>query len=178
MYGRQSAPRGRTATESSLSLASAHAFKLLGLRSHSRMELETKLRKKGFEEAHIAGSIERLIELNLINDRTFAEEFMRSRSRMKPAGRIKLKMELRKRGVEDAIIDEILKRHDSTGACLDAAEKKLRAIGGSPGTREKEKLVRFLLGRGFMWGEIREALETLMPGNGGRSPLTENEEES
>ncbi|ABB23294.1 recombination regulator RecX [Pelodictyon luteolum] len=177
MYSRRNAPRGQAALESSQSLASAHAFKLLGLRSHSQMELETKLKKKGFEGAHIAGAIERLKELKLIDDRAFAEEFLRSRSRMKQAGRMKLRMELRKRGISDAIIDVLLKSHDTSAPCLEAAKKKMRALGSSPGVREKEKLVRFLQGRGFMWEEIRETLQVLMPGSGGRSPLPDNEEE-
>lgn len=180
MPARERPPREKVgrAGESTAALALAHAFRLLGLRSHSRRELEEKLHTKGFEPQHAAEALGRLGELGLLDDRAFALEFIRSRSRRKPAGRLKLRAELRRRGIGEPLIDELLRDYDAKGPCLQAAEKKLRTLGPSPGQKEKEKLTRFLSGRGFVWEEIREALEELWnKDDGGRSPLREEGED-
>ncbi|TCD47578.1 recombination regulator RecX [Chlorobium sp. N1] len=158
--------KGRTSFQSTPEQALAHAFKLLGLRSHSRRELGEKLQRKGFEETHTARALERLMKLGLLDDRAFGLEFLQSRSRQKPAGRLKLQMELQKHGLERDLVDELLRDYDAKGPCLRAAEKKLRTLGSAPGPKEREKLIRFLSGRGFMWEEIREALNELLTENG------------
>lgn len=144
--------------------AFAFALKLLGMRSHSRDELERKLRQKGFNEDISAPVIAKLAAKGLLDDRKFAIELLESRAKRKPSGKLKLGAELRKKGVAESVIDELLGEVDSNELCMKAAEKKFSALHGNSSAARKKKLESFLRNRGFAWHEIREALERLFPG--------------
>lgn len=138
--------------------AIAFALKLLGLRSHSREELERKLLKKGYTQESIEPVLEKLTKQGLLDDRMFSMELIRSKSRQKPAGRVKMRAELRKRGVSETIIGELLKEYDSGELCHRAAEKKFGSLRGVTETEKKKKLEIFLHNRGFEWQEIQVVL--------------------
>ncbi|MEI8031916.1 MAG: recombination regulator RecX [Chlorobiaceae bacterium] len=141
--------------------ALALAFKLLGLRSHSRDELEQKLTRKGCEPSGIVRAMERLTELGVLNDRAFAMEVISSRSRRKPSGMPAMRYLLRKKGVNDSVADELLRDYDSSELCLQAAAKKILVLRGKSAEERKRKLERFLHSRGFEWQEIQKALKLL-----------------
>ncbi len=143
--------------------AFALALKLLGIRSHSRLELERKLRGKGFDEAVTAQTIEKLSGKGLLDDREFGLEFIASRAKRKPAGKIRLVADLRKKGLSETVIGEVVGEIDSGPLCMQAAEKKCATLRG-PEAARKKKLETFLRNRGFSWPEIREALERFFPG--------------
>ncbi|MEI7825203.1 MAG: recombination regulator RecX [Chlorobiaceae bacterium] len=148
-------------TDSNTPSAMAFALKLLGLRNHSNKELERKLRKKGYETESIEPVLEKLTQQGVLDDRVFAMELIRSRSRRKPAGKLKIGMELRKRGVSEAIIGELLKEYDSTELCYRAAEKKVASLHNATDAERKRKLEVFLNNRGFEWQEIQTVLKQL-----------------
>ena len=137
------------------------ALKLLGMRSHSRKELERKLLKKGYGAESIEPVLEKLTQQGVLDDRMFALELIRSRSRRKPAGKLKLGVELRKKGVSDAIIGDILKEFNSQELCCRAAEKKIGSLHETTEAGQKKKLEVFLYNRGFEWLEIQTALRQL-----------------
>ena len=144
--------------DNTTSHAMSFALKLLGLRSHSREELERKLLKKGYTTESIEPVMEKLTKKGVLNDRMFSMELIRSKSRQKPAGKIKMRAELRKRGVSDTIIDELLKEYESGALCQRAAEKKFGSLHGVTETEKKKKLEIFLHNRGFEWQEIQMEL--------------------
>ncbi len=136
----------------------AFALKLLGLRSHSRQELERKLLKKGYTTESIEPTLEKLTKRGVLNDRIFGMELIRSKSRQRPAGKIRMRAELRKRGISDEIIEQLLKEYHSEELCMRAAEKKIGSLHGATETDRKQKLEVFLHNRGFEWPEIQAAL--------------------
>ncbi len=138
-----------------------YALKLLGLRNHSRRELEQKLLKKGYDAGSIDETMEKLANRGVLDDRAFGMELIRSRSRRKPAGKLKIAAELRKKGVAEAIIDELLKEYDCAALCLRAAEKKIRSLHEATEAGRKRKLEVFLCNRGFAWPEIQGAIRQL-----------------
>ena len=143
----------------------AFALKLLGLRNHSQKELERKLLKKGYTPESIEPVLERLVTMGVLDDRNFAMELIRSRSRRRPSGKLKTGAELRKKGVSDAIISELLKEYDSAGLCYRAAEKKVASLHEATEAGNRRKLEVFLNNRGFEWQEIKSALRLLvLPG--------------
>lgn len=150
--------------ENTLESAMIFALKLLGIRNHSQEELRRKLRKKGFDRDCIDQVLDRLASRGIIDDTSFGSELIRSHSRRKPSGILKLRAELLKRGVSDSIADELLKNFDSVELCMKAAEKKAASLGGLSVAARKKKLETFLRNRGFGWQEIKEALERFFPG--------------
>jgi regulatory protein len=142
--------------------AMAFALKLLGLRNHSRKELERKLIKKGYGAENIEPVLEKLANRGVLDDRVFAMELVKSRSRRKPAGKLKTGAELRKKGVSEAIISELLKEYDSAALCYQAAEKKIGSLHHVADADRKRKLEVFLNNRGFEWQEIQTVLKQLL----------------
>ena len=142
----------------SSSSAMVLALKLLGLRSHSREELQRKLQRKGYSPEIIEEVLETLTSRGVQNDLAFSMELVRSQSRRKPAGKIKIVADLRKRGVSENIIAELLKNYESGELCFQAAEKKIRSLRGTTEIEKKKKLELFLRNRGFAWNEIQLAI--------------------
>jgi regulatory protein len=141
--------------------AMVFALKLLGLRNHSCKELERKLLKKGYSSESIGVVLEQLTRQGVLDDRMFGIELIRSRSKRKPSGKLKLSTELRKKGVSETLICELLKDYDSSLLCYRAAEKKIRLLHEATDTGRQRKLEVFLHNRGFEWHEIQSVLKRL-----------------
>lgn len=136
------------------------AIRYLGNREHSRKEIITKLQRKQFTGEVVEKTLNRLDELGLLDDRSFALNYIGSRSKKKPSGRYKLRYELRQKGVSDEVIDEVLSEYDSSSHCLDAALKKLPFLKGDDRYRRR-KLHAFLMNRGFDTETIRDTLNRI-----------------
>jgi len=70
-----------------------------------------------------------------------------------------MSMELRKKGVPDVVINELLQEYDSVSLCHQAAEKKINALHGATEQEKRKKLETFLRNRGFGWQEIQGVLK-------------------
>ena len=127
----------------------ARALRLLASREHSRHELESKLRDKGHDAAAIVRVLDELTGSGLVSNQRTAEAYVTARAR-KGYGPLRLRLELRERGVEDELIAPLLDR--DPGYWLDmlvrVAEKK---FGCAPPADSKElaRRAHFLEYRGF-----------------------------
>ncbi len=134
------------------------AMRLLASREHSRLELERKLRAKGFEGAAVARALDDLIESDLVSNERMAEAYVTARAR-KGIGPQRLRQELRERGVENDLIAPLLDRDadDWAERLAQVAEKK---FGPEPVADPKElaRRARFLEYRGFPSDLVRRYL--------------------
>uniref|UniRef100_Q3AQ28 Regulatory protein RecX n=1 Tax=Chlorobium chlorochromatii (strain CaD3) TaxID=340177 RepID=Q3AQ28_CHLCH len=152
-----------TPPENTLAAATGFALKLLGIRNHSHEELERKLRKKGFQAELCATVLEQLVARGLLNDRTFGEEMLQSRSQRKPSGKLKMRAELLNRGIASDIADELLSDYKSHELCHQAAAKKIASLRIADEAIKKRKVETFLRNRGFGWQEISTTLHHFFP---------------
>ncbi len=136
------------------------AILYLGNREHSRKEIIAKLERRKFSPEAVEKTLERLDELGLLDDRSFAVNYVGSRSRKKPSGRYKLHYELLQKGISEEIIEEVLSDYDSNAHCLDAAVKKLPFLKGD-GRYRRKKMYTFLINRGFDGRTVGETLDQL-----------------
>lgn len=136
------------------------AIRYLGNREHSRKEIIAKLERKQFNEETVEKTLNRIDELGLLDDRSFAMNYVGSRSKKKPSGRYKLRYELLQKGISEEIVDEVLGNYDSSAHCLEAAMKKLPFLKGEEPYR-KRKLHTFLMNRGFDNQTIRNTLDQI-----------------
>ena len=128
------------------------AMDLLARREHSRCELARKLQDR-FPEADpesVEEVLTRLAEENLQSDRRFAEEFVRMRMR-RGFGWLHIRADLQARGVADSMVSDFARPDEEW---LELAESLVdsRLSGQSelrPGSREHQRLFRFLQSRGF-----------------------------
>ncbi|MBI4049810.1 MAG: RecX family transcriptional regulator [Candidatus Doudnabacteria bacterium] len=85
------------------------ALKLLERRLHTRLELERKLLLRGYEGLLVAEVIERLTELDYLNDQRFAEIFLDNLIKYKTFGFYGLKAKLLQRGIASNEAEQLLK---------------------------------------------------------------------
>ena len=127
----------------------ATAMNLLARREHSTQELRDKLLTRGFEDDEIVPALQTLSREGLLSDERFTESFIHSRME-RGSGPVKIRAELRQRGVADEIISDWLDERDRMW--LERAETVRCKKFGSVlpvDYKEKARQARFLQYRGF-----------------------------
>lgn len=137
------------------------AYRLISLRPRSTAEIQRSLNKKGYDPEVIAQVIERLIELDFLNDETFAQYWVEQRDTFKPRSHMALRQELQQKGISRHIVDIALTASDETAAAREAAKKKARLLTRYPEEEFKKKLGQFLQRRGFNYALIKEITDEL-----------------
>jgi regulatory protein len=97
------------------------ALKFLNYRARSEAEVRTKLSQCGFTPKVIETTLRKLRALNLLNDESFAWNWVRRRMMDRGYGPLRLRMELRKKGIPGALIARII------GESFEEEESKERA---------------------------------------------------
>jgi regulatory protein len=147
-----------------LGRAEGKAFRLLTLRAHSEKELRTKLHAGGFADEVVEQVVRRCRELGYLNDETFA----RQRARMLAVGRLagdrRIALDLRERGIDAGLSARAIAEVRGELGEEEAAERLLRRkTRGRPvaalDNREKARLARGLMGKGFPTGLILRTLK-------------------
>ena len=138
-------------------IAFAYLVEMLSRRDHSAREVEEKLLGQGFSNSSIAAAIDRAIQSRYLDDLRFASYFVDERIR-RGWGRIKIEQELRRRGVDPNAIPGYPEEYFDDQVDTDRAAELLsrRAI---PSTRPYEKLVRYLMSKGFSYTIARDAVK-------------------
>ena len=96
--------------------------------------------------------MERLKELNLLNDEAYAREFVRSRLATKPMSRQKLYLDLKAHHVPEEFIEAALNelpRETEADNAREVAQKFWRQMSGLEPSVRRERVLRRLLSRGF-----------------------------
>ncbi len=134
------------------------AIGLLARREHSARELINKLVDRGMPSIDADGLVSELAQAGLQNETRFVEEFVRSRIR-RGAGPVKIRVELRERGVESTLIEAGF-IGSGTNWAANAAEARERKFGVTvPGQfTDRAQQARFLQNRGFTAEQIRKAM--------------------
>ena len=134
------------------------AMDFLARREHSLLELRSKLKRRFADGSLIDEQLSRLAEENLQSDARFAESYVRQRVG-RGYGPLRLRAELRERGVSDSDFDAALEAGavDWHDLALTVLHKKFGAA--PPGDmKEKARRVRFMQHRGFATDHYRELM--------------------
>lgn len=152
----------RILQEDNLQRAKDQAMRYLSIRPHSRRELVQKMFRKGYRSEIIHQALDRLQEIDLVNDRQFAKLFIQNELRLRPVGRALLKKKLIEKGIPREMYESILSEMYTEEAELEIAgnlaAKFLRMNSRFEGKKLREKMVRFLQGKGFGWEHIQQVL--------------------
>jgi regulatory protein len=139
--------------------AKKNSLKFVSYRPRSVYELQTHLQRKSFEENVIDSAVEYLINLDLLDDVAFARYWVEQRETFRPRSRFALGQELRQKGIDRQIIEEVLEEVDETAAARRAVDKQAHRWAGLPEDAFREKAAGYLQRRGFSYEIIREILE-------------------
>ena len=130
------------------------AMDLLSRREHSVYELTRKLKQREFEIDEIDAAIETLQQDNLQSDSRFIESIVNSKINA-GFGLIKIKYELRQKGISDDLVDDYFSSLEVDWN-LHMAEQRIKKFGEAIPVEYKEKMkqARFLQNRGFSPGSV------------------------
>jgi regulatory protein len=131
----------------------------ISYRRRSRREVEIYLLRKDYSPDLVAGVLDRLSQIGLINDKVFAEAWIADRRTMRPRSRRRLAQELAAKGLEREVIDEVLAQaaDDPVDTVIELVRRRRLQTKYS----DQQKLIAYLGGQGFGYSEIKEALARL-----------------
>lgn len=143
-----------------LNRAREYALRLLEYRERSEQEIEERMARKNYDERLIKSTIKSLKNHNLLNDRRFARMWAESCLR-RSYGRWKVQSDLNKKGIDEEIVEEVLRESyskvDEVQVALALIQKKWPFL-----KEEKNTLLRrvsdFLKRRGFPFEVIAEVI--------------------
>lgn len=164
-------------------------YGLFSVRQRSEKEVRDYLRQLNFKrktkdqeelsEVVIEALIERLKQKDLLNDERFAVEWIHARRASKQKGINAIKSELYQKGISREIIDRTLdpglrqddKQYDEWGNEVDnseealamrALEKKVRNPQLLEDLGEKQRILGFLMRKGFSYDVARSTIESFL----------------
>jgi len=130
------------------------ALHFLKFRPRSVFEIRKKLEAKRIDEKEIEKVISVLKREKLLDDRKFAKMWIESRNNLRPSGSYVLKMELRRLGIAEDIIEEVLTPQRDEVLARKALESKSRLKNA-----DFNKKAAFLQRRGFATNIIYQIIK-------------------
>lgn len=146
------------------------ALRILARGPRTAREVEGRLLERGFHADAVARAVERLRRVKLLDDRAFVRSFLRTELMRSPQGRRLLELKLRRRGVPDALVQELdaLLHEDPDLVDRSLAAERERAAAALAQVRPRyagrkpdvirRRLEQALARRGFGWDTIRDLL--------------------
>ena len=137
------------------------ALRYLGGRARTVREVERHLDACEYGEVEVYETVERLKELNLLDDLAYANDFVRTRLATKPISRAHLREQLLAHEIEAGALEQALLQVDEEAQERSAAmvaEKYARQYARLPQQERDEMVIRRLLSRGYTYDEARAAM--------------------
>ena len=139
--------------------------KVLGFLAHrprSEAEVSMRLVRYGLSKEVAQVVLQRLRTANLIDDVVFAEFWVDNRRSFRPRGRRALRVELRRKGILDEVIEDVLENVDELADARRATSHQASRLRGVPLHERRKKLREFLMRRGFEYEVVSDAIDELV----------------
>jgi regulatory protein len=133
-------------------------------REYCRRDMLDKIVSWGCTPAEARETVDFLVEQKFVDDRRYAEAFVKDKLRFNKWGRVKIACMLRMQNIDKAIVADVLSAIDETGynrVLTEELQKKYRTVRGNA-LEIKGKLYRFAAGRGFEPEIINEAISKIV----------------
>lgn len=135
-------------------------FALKKLRNRkTTWEIKDLLFKEGIDEDAILAAVDYLQDYGFLNDREYAELYARDKRNLNGYGPDKIRYLLKQKGVDDELIADALE-HFTQDDEIELVEKIVhkKYVRNRNLSKEKTKIIRFLLSRGFEYSAIKAVL--------------------
>ena len=153
----------RFITERSFPFAMEKAVALLSLRARTEREIAESLLKNAYPEETVARVMAKLVEAGYLDDASFSEQWAASRA-AKGMGKMRIRMELRRKGVTSDTIDETLSSLDGDTLMDGAIKMAQKAARGRNlnDPADRQKVLASLARRGYDFTTAKRALEAVL----------------
>lgn len=135
------------------------ALRFLESRPRSEKEVRQRLAQKGTAPDLIDTVVERLRDLNLIDDAAFAQYWVENRARFRPRGARLLKAELRQKGLSPGLVAEVEGEVDEASGARDVALRQAQRLRNLDWQTFRQKLWAQLARKGFDYDVIGPAID-------------------
>lgn len=139
----------------------------LAVQARTRVEFERALQERDVPEDAAAAVLDRMGELGLVDDVTFAHDWVESRQQRRHLSRTALRRELQGKGVDREVIDEALagvEGVDEHRAALDLAQRRAGTMSGLAREVAYRRLGGMLARRGFSASVTTQVLAEVLAG--------------
>lgn len=142
--------------ESGENFAFDAGIKYISRNMRTESEVRTKLLSLGYSETNAEYAIDKLKSYGYVNDLSYAKAYVSTYG--KNRGRIRLSFELANKGVDRETIESALPSDDSVTALILAQNKANKYT-------DREKMTRYLLGRGYEYDVARAVAREVIDDN-------------
>ena len=140
-----------------------YVFKLIEFRDRTEKELRGKLLEKGYDENIIEDEIAFLKDYGYINDARYAQRFVSDAVNLKKWGKIRIRTELLRKGVQGDIVDNAIEDafcEESDDRLFELMKKRFMNSDFS-NIKERNRIFNFYMRRGFTPDEIKGAMNRM-----------------
>lgn len=143
------------------------ALRFLSFRIRSEKELRDYLKRKKAPQNLLEQIIDKLKSQKFVNDEEFAKMWIESRLRVKPRSIKLLALELRQKGIDNDIIEKMIKDEglmikDDLENAKKLLEKKFPKYKNLDKREIYQKLGSFLARKGFDFGTLKKAIDEVI----------------
>lgn len=137
------------------------AIEFISYKPRTSQETRKKLQHAGYDENLIENTISQLSENGLLNDESYASQWVDERLRLKPRSRRMLTYELRQKGISNDLIQSAVEDIDDFSSACEIAEKRLDRYRDLPKFEFRKKLGNYLAGKGYSYDVISETTQKM-----------------
>tara|TARA_B100000965_G_C19333502_1_gene644103 strand:- start:273 stop:716 length:444 start_codon:yes stop_codon:yes gene_type:complete len=124
------------------------AMKFCGYRERSKKEVEDKLKAKSFNQKIIKICIDRLVELDFLNNIRFSKSFSRGKNNNNRWGKNKIKFHLKNKGLTDDEINIGIESIEEE-SYLNILKKNIELYNKKLKEPDRNKLIGHLINKGY-----------------------------
>jgi len=143
------------------------ALHYLSYRPRSEPELRERLQRRGFDGDSVEAVITKLKEQRLVDDTAFAQFWRDNRESFSPRSQWLTRLELKRKGVANDIIDQVVGTIDDEDSAYRAALRKARSLPHSDEPSFRRRLGEYLRRRGFSHAVINHTVQRIWQEKGG-----------
>lgn len=133
----------------------------LSYRPRSEPEIRQRLRRRGFTDTTVDSTISKLRAKGLVDDTAFAQFWKENRDYFSPRSQSLTRLELRRKGVAEEIIDRVVDSIDDEDNAYRAGVKKVRILSRFDYEQFRRRLGDHLKRRGFSYRVINHTVNRL-----------------
>jgi regulatory protein len=137
------------------------AARLLGYRPRSEAEIKQHLQRRGFDDESALKALSYLKAQGLVDDVAFAHFWVENRESFRPRSRRLAGLELRRKGLDKDIIDQVVGKIDEGESAYRAAQTKMRRFSPADYNDFRQRLGSYLARRGFNYETIDDTIKRI-----------------
>lgn len=130
-----------------------------------KQEVTQKLYTLGANKEEIEKLVKELVDDRFLNEERFVKAFVSGKLHLKKWGVNKIKQALMQKGISDILIKDALsdiEQEDYMDKLKIIAQKKWEVLKDPEPAKNKAKLIRFLLSKGYEYDKIKEVMKGMI----------------